>query len=1443
MLQPFRVGILFLWLFIGCREVPKSPAHGGRATAEIRLDTGENFVLGEGMKRQVQPLTGIPRTVRVGRPQTVTLGSNESFLEARIKIADLDLSKPGERACRDGSDRLGERLLPMPVIGPAGLPEQVEVGGLTNREGSSGKFSLLNARQGLPTSVIRDILVGHDGALWISTTGGVCQFDGRILSTYTRQQGLVGNDVTALHQDREGNIWFGTYEGALIRFDGRTFAQYPGKENIINCLAEDSDGNIWGGTKEAGVFRFRQGEFTYFGKEQGWPDLVFDIKIDRYGNRWLASSSGLFIDNGECLREVEIEGRCSAIAVDSNRQVWFAVEGQLYSADGQAIYAYKRDPADRRSSIQELVFDPGGNLWMSTGKNGIQVFNGRSFTRYDESDGLPGDGAMNLTIDTDGGLWAHDMENVIRFNGSGFTAFSGTNALPVPGINTLFKDSRGRIWMSSIDVIGLYCMDGNTLEYYGVEQGLPEHACIAITEDHQGVLWLAFWDVGLCRFDGHTITTYTRANGLYWDRIYSLVVDTAGNVWCSSDPAVMKFEPDVSRFVTYYMDVSFCSRALTRGRSGEIWAGSCDGLFRFDAGSDSSFRLYRQVGRSIEALLVDRGGQIWTGPYEDGLYYFDGKKSIHFPGERLGIQNTLGALTEDQDGNLWIGSFASGLLKLDRGKFNTWYAGMDTMPMDTGMSVPVDYEEMINRFRLEDGFLPNTVHQRSVARSEDGYLWFGTSDGVTRVDPGAFHGSDLPPPVGISAVRLFNLEMDWSASGLIEQKLANHNVVARRIRYDSITPYTSLPVDPSFPHTVGNITFQFGGVYLHNPGKLRYQFRLEGLDKTWSDASAQSEVNYGNLAPGPYSFQVRGRNAEGPWSEITSFPFTVRPPWWNTWWARLIYLVVVGGVFYALRRFELNRQQLKFRLRLEQMEAERLKEVDTVKNRLYTNITHEFRTPLTVILGMADQMESKPRDPVQDRVRLIRRNGQQLLSLVNQMLDLAKIESHQMTLHLIQGDLAGFLGYVTESFRSLADQKDIRILVQRPEVGVVMDFDEGKMLQVLSNLLSNAIKFTPPGGEVRVAIWQEREDLYIEVRDTGMGIHPDQLPLIFNKFYQADNSHTRQGEGTGIGLTLTRELVSLMDGVIEVKSQWGQGSVFTVRLPIRHSAEVRPIAWGPVEERMAGNVAEETVPPGESAPALDLLEERPQVLVVEDNPDVMTYLVSCLGDTYEVIQATDGIMGIEKALEIVPDLVITDVMMPGKDGFEVCDTLKQDIRTSHVPVIILTARASVEDRIAGLARGADAYLAKPFHPDELKIHLGNLIAMRQRLQERYRHLESPLAAPATADEKVEDAFLVRLRELVEAEWDNAELSIEDICKRLAMSRMQLHRKIKALTDRSTSIYIRSIRLQHGRRLLETGKFNVSETAYAVGFDDPSYFSRVFQEEFGILPSELKAGQA
>ncbi|MBK7406885.1 MAG: response regulator [Saprospirales bacterium] len=719
-------------------------------------------------------------------------------------------------------------------------------------------------------------------------------------------------------------------------------------------------------------------------------------------------------------------------------------------------------------------------------------------------------------------------------------------------------------------------------------------------------------------------------------------------------------------------------------------------------------------------------------------------------------------------------------------------------------------------------------------KSAAGELLFGGINGFNLFDPDSIQDQPLVPPIIITDFKLFNQSVPVRASA------------GDTLAYSSpLKQPASHTKEIKLSYWQDDFSFEFAALNYLSPEKNKYKYQLLGNDKNWIETdAARNFANYTNLKPGTYTFRVIGSNNDGVWNKTgASVCIVIAPPWWRTWWAYVVYLLSLGAIGFFLWRNETRRQRMKHDLELKQLQADQLKELDQTKTRLYTNITHEFRTPLTVILGMADQLEKDPKNRLQEGLRLIRRNGSHLLALINQLLDLAKLQSNRMVVQLIQGDIVVYLKYIAESFNSMAAAKDLRISTYSDPESIVMDFDRDKIMKIASNLLSNAVKFTPPGGEIILRIRLEKEQgsdaetLVFDVSDTGIGIPPDQLPHIFERFYQADSSNTRKGEGTGIGLALVQELVKLFDGQISVESVQGKGSTFTVQLPIRHTAaletELHIQEMQPLEEAVS-----ERVPLVEGGNQFSGNEDWPLMLIVEDNPDVRTFLVGCLDQQYRIVTAENGQIGINKALELVPDIIISDVMMPEKDGFEVCDILKKDTRTSHIPIVMLTARTTVEDRITGLERGADAYMAKPFHQGELIVQLQNLLDSRRRLQERYRNLDSP-AEQATPDEKVEDAFLLELRGIIESQMADAGFSIEYLCRKMAMSRMQLHRKIKALTDQSTSLYIRSIRLQRARHLFTTTELNVSEVAYEVGFDDPKYFSRVFSEEFGVAPSDFR----
>ena len=522
---------------------------------------------------------------------------------------------------------------------------------------------------------------------------------------------------------------------------------------------------------------------------------------------------------------------------------------------------------------------------------------------------------------------------------------------------------------------------------------------------------------------------------------------------------------------------------------------------------------------------------------------------------------------------------------------------------------------------------------------------------------------------------------------------------------------------------------------------------------------------------------------------------------------------------------------------MEHNEAIRLKDLDRAKTQLYTNITHEFRTPLTVISGIADELEGQEK-----RKSLIKRNSEQLLDLVNQMLDLRKLESGAMQVHYEQADAVGFLRYIVEAFQSLAQSKQLVLQFSSNVERLEMDMDKHKWTRVLSNLISNAIKFTPEGGTVDVTVTHQHtndvEHLIIAVSDTGIGIPAASQEKIFDRFYQVDRSSTRSGEGTGVGLTLVSEIVHLLKGEVSVESIPGEGSTFGITLPVTRTAPMTDdgVTSGQI---FTGVIADNAIAAEvEEGRAFGVNGGLPQLLIIEDSPDVVTYLIACLEGRYELSVARDGQEGMEKAMSLVPDVIVSDVMMPRADGFEVCDTLKNHPTTSHIPIILLTAKADIQSRIEGLRRGADAYIAKPFHKQELLVELEKLIALRKVLQARYQSLDldEPSTDPAV---QIEDTFILRFREIVEDNIDDADFDVVALCREMGSSRSQLHRKMKALTGMSTSEFQRTIRLNKAKELLQHTERNISEIAYDVGFRDPNYFSKAFSLAYGHPPSKFR----
>ena len=529
--------------------------------------------------------------------------------------------------------------------------------------------------------------------------------------------------------------------------------------------------------------------------------------------------------------------------------------------------------------------------------------------------------------------------------------------------------------------------------------------------------------------------------------------------------------------------------------------------------------------------------------------------------------------------------------------------------------------------------------------------------------------------------------------------------------------------------------------------------------------------------------------------------------------------------------------------RLKQEEKYRMRELDEFKTKFYTHITHEFRTPLTIILGMAGQIKKNPNKWSNEGLKMIKRNGQNLLNLTNQMLNLSKLEANAMPINLIQDDISLYLKYLVESFHSLAETKNIHLLFSAEPKEITMDFDQDKIQDILSNLLSNAIKFTPEEGLIQVSVSKEdmapNSYLILKVKDSGVGIPPEHLHKVFDRYFQTENHTEQLTKGSGLGLALTKELVKLLKGEITLQSELYKGSTFIIRLPITNQASdvnihlSKEIAFSGIHSKKNEQI---------TYTYANELSKKLVLLIIEDNKDIVRYLHTLLSNDYQIEVASNGKEGFKKAVDIIPDLVISDVMMPVMDGFTFCEKLKNDLRTSHIPVVLLTARADAKSKMEGLKAGADVYLAKPFNQKELFIRIEKLIELRKAIQKRYKSIESiPILTKYTLNHKLpkEDIFIQKVQQTLELHICEEEFGIAELCRSMAMSRSQLYRKFAALTNITVHHFIRKLRLIKAKELLLNSELNVTEVAYDTGFKNLSHFSRVYSEEFGIAPSKVK----
>ena len=762
--------------------------------------------------------------------------------------------------------------------------------------------------------------------------------------------------------------------------------------------------------------------------------------------------------------------------------------------------------------------------------------------------------------------------------------------------------------------------------------------------------------------------------------------------------------------------------------------------------------------------------------------------------------NQVNSIVGDDRGNLWLGT--------DQGlcRFNI-------------------VTNICQNFVKSDGLPDNFFMTGSISR-RNGNLFLGTMNGLVLFHPDSIKETVKTLPVYITSLK-------------VREKLVS----------------VSLDQNIELPHQENFLSFDFTAINYNSPEKTRYAYQLEGIDSDWVPCGSRRFASYTDLNPGSYAFRVKASIDNNVWNEAaTTIKIVIHPPWWKTWWAYGLYTLLGVSLLFGMVQYSVSRERLRNDLRLQRLEAEKMHEVDHLKSRFFANISHEFRTPLTLILGPLDKLLSRETNQDKPLYQIMQRNAKRLLDLVNQLLDLSKLEAGNMRLENKPASIITFLKTIALTFTSLAESKQIQFRHKYPTEDSVLYFDADKLEKILTNLLSNAFKFTPTGGKITVSAFLSNGEghalpqmskklagdlpsiLEISVQDNGAGISNDQAQKIFERFYQTDTSATREHEGSGIGLALVRELVDLHGGEIAVESQPGVGACFTVRLPLV-AADFEQLTI--VENT---GVAGEQSPPrfNDEAYQVDNLsapetEGAPLILIVEDNADIRHFIRESLLPDYQVKEAADGLEGYRLAVETIPDLILSDLMMPKMDGVELCRKLKLENKTDHIPIIMLTAKAGSESKIEGLETGADDYIIKPFEAAELLARIKNLIEGRKKLRERFSR-EITLQPASIAITSMDEKLLQHVMQIMEEHMADSDFGVEAFCREAGMSRTQLHRKLKALTDQSTGDFIRIMRLKRAAELLTNHAGSIAEVAFMVGFNDPSYFTKCFQKQFGRTPS-------
>ncbi len=1343
-------------------------------------------------------------------------------------------------------------------------------------------FTRFDNTNGLSNNQIGSIFKDSRGFMWFGTNFGLNRYDGHQVKVYIADKNdsttLIYNSVSEIQEDVDGNLWIRGNPNYLI-YDvlSENF-----KRNISSVLKElglhfnptlveiDKKKNYYFYNPDEGVFKYdisskKLQKFTQgnSGKTLSSGSIVKIRVVDNAF--WVLHRSGLIERMNEKTNTVDFRNsfiqECSEEStitknfyVDSEGCPWVfpgvGDKGVLFYDFSKSSWVYfganKKDfktPNDKMITtdfVRAVAQDQTGKIWIATDHGGVVIWDKKTdqmkvlLNDPNNPNSISQNSVISLFADPTGIMWLGTYKNGISYYHPGMFKFEKSPLffyehpqLENKDCNNLYEDAKGNLWIGT-NGSGLLKYSKTTKDFklYRHNENNPNSISsdiiISSLEDNEGKMWFGTFLGGLNQLNGENFKTYlpdlNEPNSLSNKSIYGLVEDDSKNLWIGTlGGGLDKLDP-TRRIFSHHtngnvqgLSANFVLSLFSKDKT-KIYISTSLGIdvLNTKTGIIEPVFANQKLKNKLSDLvvinaLVDRRNQLWIAT-DNGINIYNAERdTIQFVNKTNGLpSDQVVSLVEDDEGNIWVGT-RNGLACI--------YSSLN---LETK-----EYEYTVASFDENDGLIGTIFNQNAVFKNKNGLIYFGCTKGYTVFDPKNIHFNTFVPKPRLTGLMVG-----------IDEILPGKKYRNRVILDASITHKNKLTLN----YNEKNFTLFFSALSYIHPEKNHYRYMLKGLDNEWIE-SKSGVATYSNLGQGSYELIVYASNNDNVWnSEPLVLQIVIKPPFWWSWWAILIYVALGLNLIWIIVQYNLRKQKRKFENEQNIREAKQLHEMDEMKFRFFTNISHEFRTPLTLIINPVEKLLNETQSVEQKNLLdIIKRNANGLLDLVNQLLDFRKLDVQKDSLHLSVGDVVAFVKDICYSFTEMANKKTINFTFSTSVTELRMEFDPEKLRKIVYNLLSNAFKFTSDTGKIDVQlslIHQINDDkklFQIAVADTGIGIPDKDVDRIFERFYRVENVENGHQTGTGVGLHIVSEYVKLHEGQINVESTLGKGTTFTVLIPANQHIR---------EEIIAHNEAEKELPVETEV----LNEERsgklPLMLIVDDNDDFRNFIAVLFADNFRIITAEDGEKALKITLEKMPDLIISDVIMPRMDGYEFCKALKQDIRTSHIPIILLTAKTGDENKYRGFEAGAEDYVSKPFKMELLALKVSRIINRQHQKHDHFRKKVdiNPSEIEITS---MDEKFVRKAVALVETNIANTDFLVEDLCREMGMSRVYFYKKILSLTDKTPSEFIRFIRLKRASDLLEKSQLFVNEVAYQVGFNDPKYFRKYFKEEFGMSPNEYK----